>query len=117
MRNLGAILQFFWNLFSSGSGKIRSGNSVSSTTTKTLENQTSERQQPNGGLLMNLAGGSEGVERECGKSMDNEEADQKVPIFIDIRRYYCEFCGICRSKKALIASHILDHHKVSIPFY
>ncbi|TQD99649.1 hypothetical protein C1H46_014785 [Malus baccata] len=43
--------------------------------------------------------------------MDNEEADQKVPIFRDIRRYYCEFCGICRSKKALIASHILDHHK------
>ncbi|XP_068344526.1 transcription factor IIIA-like [Pyrus communis] len=60
---------------------------------------------------MNLAGESERVERECGKSMDNEEADQKVPIFIDIRRYYCEFCGICRSKKALIASHILDHHK------
>ncbi|KAM1155401.1 hypothetical protein ACFX13_026892 [Malus domestica] len=60
---------------------------------------------------MNLAGESERVERECGKSMDNEEADQKVPIFRDIRRYYCEFCGICRSKKALIASHILDHHK------
>ncbi|KAM1501026.1 hypothetical protein EV1_026051 [Malus domestica] len=60
---------------------------------------------------MNLAGESERVERECGKSMDNEEADQKLPIFRDIRRYYCEFCGICRSKKALIASHILDHHK------
>ncbi|KAM1046864.1 hypothetical protein PS2_026062 [Malus domestica] len=60
---------------------------------------------------MNLAGESERVERECGKSMDNKEADQKVPIFRDIRRYYCEFCGICRSKKALIASHILDHHK------
>ncbi|GAV75051.1 zf-C2H2 domain-containing protein/zf-C2H2_4 domain-containing protein [Cephalotus follicularis] len=33
------------------------------------------------------------------------------PIFRDIRRYYCDYCGICRSKKSLIASHILTHHK------
>lgn len=33
-------------------------------------------------------------------------------IFRDIRRYYCEYCGICRSKKSLITSHILTHHKV-----
>ncbi|TXG51818.1 hypothetical protein EZV62_020987 [Acer yangbiense] len=32
-------------------------------------------------------------------------------IFRDIRRYYCDYCGICRSKKSLIASHILSHHK------
>ncbi|XVE61565.1 hypothetical protein DITRI_Ditri06bG0050700 [Diplodiscus trichospermus] len=32
------------------------------------------------------------------------------PIFKDIRRYFCEYCGICRSKKSLIASHILTHH-------
>ncbi|KAL5741099.1 hypothetical protein ACOSP7_029963 [Xanthoceras sorbifolium] len=32
-------------------------------------------------------------------------------IFRDIRRYYCDYCGICRSKKSLIASHILTHHK------
>ncbi|XP_057770342.1 transcription factor IIIA-like isoform X2 [Salvia miltiorrhiza] len=32
------------------------------------------------------------------------------PIFRDIRRYYCEFCGICRSKKALIAAHIQANH-------
>ncbi|TXG59214.1 hypothetical protein EZV62_017043 [Acer yangbiense] len=32
-------------------------------------------------------------------------------IFRDVRRYYCDYCGICRSKKSLIASHILSHHK------
>ncbi|KAJ4846249.1 hypothetical protein Tsubulata_046790 [Turnera subulata] len=37
--------------------------------------------------------------------------EEKPAIFRDIRRYYCEFCGICRSKKALINSHILTHHK------
>ncbi|XP_062153779.1 transcription factor IIIA-like [Alnus glutinosa] len=33
------------------------------------------------------------------------------PIFRDIRHYFCEYCGICRSKKSLITSHILAHHK------
>ncbi|KAI9074964.1 hypothetical protein K1719_043014 [Acacia pycnantha] len=33
------------------------------------------------------------------------------PIFRDIRRYYCEYCGICRSKKTLINSHINSCHK------
>ncbi|XP_074329003.1 transcription factor IIIA-like [Apium graveolens] len=33
------------------------------------------------------------------------------PIFRDIRRYYCEYCGICRSKKSLISSHIVSHHQ------
>ncbi|KAI3845852.1 hypothetical protein MKW92_045012 [Papaver armeniacum] len=32
----------------------------------------------------------------------------------DIRRFYCEFCGICRSKKSLIASHLQTHHKEEI---
>ncbi|XP_008793643.2 transcription factor IIIA-like [Phoenix dactylifera] len=45
----------------------------------------------------------------------NEAADgfseREKPIFRDIRRYYCEYCGICRSKKSLIRSHILSHHK------
>ncbi|CAL9027885.1 unnamed protein product [Prunus brigantina] len=39
------------------------------------------------------------------------EAEEEGPIFRDIRRYYCEYCGICRSKKTLIASHMLTHHK------
>ncbi|KAK3027380.1 hypothetical protein RJ639_040178 [Escallonia herrerae] len=33
------------------------------------------------------------------------------PIFRDIRRYYCDYCGICRSKKSLITSHLLSHHQ------
>lgn len=37
------------------------------------------------------------------------------PIFRDIRRYYCDYCGICRSKKSLITSHILTFHKVIPP--
>ncbi|KAL5559345.1 hypothetical protein UlMin_035556 [Ulmus minor] len=41
-----------------------------------------------------------------------EEAGEKeMPIFRDVRRYFCEYCGICRSKKSLIASHVLTHHK------
>ncbi|KAL9665288.1 hypothetical protein QQ045_020703 [Rhodiola kirilowii] len=38
------------------------------------------------------------------------EAPRK-PVFRDIRRYYCEYCGLCRSKKSLIASHIRSHHQ------
>ncbi|XVF26561.1 hypothetical protein REPUB_Repub14bG0028000 [Reevesia pubescens] len=35
-------------------------------------------------------------------------------IFKDIRRYFCQYCGICRSKKSLITSHILTHHPEEI---
>lgn len=41
-----------------------------------------------------------------------EETEQNRPvIFKDIRRYSCEFCGIFRSKKALISAHILSCHQ------
>ncbi|XP_065868985.1 transcription factor IIIA-like [Euphorbia lathyris] len=42
-----------------------------------------------------------------------ESAGDEVPrpIFRDIRRYICDYCGICRSKKSLITSHIQTHHK------
>ena len=30
----------------------------------------------------------------------------------DIRNYLCQYCGISRSKKYLITSHIESHHKV-----
>ncbi|KAL6186507.1 hypothetical protein ACLB2K_042627 [Fragaria x ananassa] len=44
--------------------------------------------------------------------MEKGEAEEKRrPFFREIRRYYCEYCGICRSKKTLIASHILAQHK------
>ncbi|KAH7550592.1 hypothetical protein JRO89_XS13G0226800 [Xanthoceras sorbifolium] len=47
------------------------------------------------------------AEEEVGSKVTMEEK----AIFRDIRRYYCEYCGICRSKKSLISSHILSHHK------
>ncbi|GMI91883.1 transcription factor IIIA [Hibiscus trionum] len=43
--------------------------------------------------------------------MDEEKGERDSgPIFKDIRRYFCDHCGICRSKKSLITSHILIHH-------
>lgn len=47
---------------------------------------------------------------ELTSEMD-EMGEIEKPIFRDIRRYYCDYCGICRSKKSLITSHILTHHK------
>ncbi|KAL0453285.1 UNVERIFIED_CONTAM: Transcription factor IIIA [Sesamum latifolium] len=43
--------------------------------------------------------------------MEIEVDKARGAIFRDIRRYYCEYCGICRSKKSLISSHILTHHQ------
>ncbi|KAG6752238.1 hypothetical protein POTOM_044459 [Populus tomentosa] len=44
--------------------------------------------------------------------MEEEQEEKERPvIFRDIRRYYCDYCGICRSKKSLITSHVLTHHK------
>jgi general transcription factor IIIA len=47
--------------------------------------------------------------------MEEEEGNQssvkRQPIFRDIRRYYCEYCGICRSKRTLITSHIISDHQ------
>ncbi|GLT24986.1 hypothetical protein SLA2020_001450 [Shorea laevis] len=39
------------------------------------------------------------------------EEDMEVPKFRDIRRYFCDYCGISRSKKSLLKSHVLTHHK------
>ena len=49
--------------------------------------------------------------------MDEPLESDKRPVFRDIRRYFCEYCGICRSKKTLIASHINSHHKVNFCFF
>ncbi|XP_026425769.1 transcription factor IIIA-like [Papaver somniferum] len=47
----------------------------------------------------------EKMEEEQGGVVEKKEKPR------DIRRFYCEFCGICRSKKSLIASHLQTHHK------
>ncbi|KAI5671781.1 hypothetical protein M9H77_12145 [Catharanthus roseus] len=39
------------------------------------------------------------------------EGKSRPVIFRDIRRYYCEYCGICRSKKTLISAHIISRHQ------
>ncbi|XP_060668640.1 transcription factor IIIA-like [Ziziphus jujuba] len=43
-----------------------------------------------------------------------EVDDVKKPIFRDIRRYFCDYCGICRSNKSLVAAHMLTHHKEEV---
>ncbi|XP_050229575.1 transcription factor IIIA-like [Mercurialis annua] len=45
--------------------------------------------------------------------MEEESIEFEIPkpIFRDIRRYFCDYCGICRSKKSLLTSHIQTHHK------
>ncbi|PON82344.1 TFIIH C1-like domain containing protein [Trema orientale] len=50
------------------------------------------------------------MEKEAGGGGGGGE-ERPIFLFRDIRRYFCEYCGICRSKKSLIASHILTHHK------
>ncbi|EPS65995.1 hypothetical protein M569_08782, partial [Genlisea aurea] len=42
--------------------------------------------------------------------MGNEGEGRREAIFKDIRRYYCDYCGISRSKKALITAHVLAQH-------
>ncbi|KAL7174417.1 hypothetical protein ACSBR2_033638 [Camellia fascicularis] len=46
--------------------------------------------------------------------MEKGGREREGPIFRDIRRYYCKYCGICRSKKSLITSHVLSHHQDKI---
>ncbi|KAF9624426.1 hypothetical protein IFM89_011434 [Coptis chinensis] len=45
--------------------------------------------------------------------MENEvKKTRSTPvIFRDIRRYYCDYCGVSRSKKCLLTSHLLSNHK------
>lgn len=49
--------------------------------------------------------------------MVEEKENRRPVIFRDIRRYYCEYCGIGRSKKSLISWHILSHHQVFQSFH
>ncbi|KAK7243342.1 hypothetical protein RIF29_38135 [Crotalaria pallida] len=47
-------------------------------------------------------------------TMDEAAGSEELPVFRDIRRYFCQYCGICRSKKTLITSHINSHHKEEV---
>ncbi|GMP91524.1 hypothetical protein CsSME_00042192 [Camellia sinensis var. sinensis] len=54
------------------------------------------------------------TERLLPPKMEKGGSEREVPIFRDIRRYYCKYCGICRSKKSLITSHVLSHHQKEV---
>ncbi|CAN4118359.1 unnamed protein product [Withania somnifera] len=40
--------------------------------------------------------------------------EKREVLLRDIRRYCCQFCGLCRSKKSLVAPHIQSHHQDKI---
>ncbi|KAK9077461.1 hypothetical protein SSX86_005798 [Deinandra increscens subsp. villosa] len=42
------------------------------------------------------------------------ESTRDSPVFRDIRRYTCGYCGIVRSKKTIIHAHIQSHHQDEI---
>ncbi|XP_061367759.1 transcription factor IIIA-like [Gastrolobium bilobum] len=46
--------------------------------------------------------------------MDVSVESEERPKFRDIRRYFCKYCGVCRSKKTLITSHINSNHKEEV---
>nr|VDC88419.1 unnamed protein product [Brassica rapa] len=54
------------------------------------------------------------VENQSEMAEEAANVDAKPPKAKDIRHYLCQYCGISRSKKYLITSHINSHHKVSI---
>ncbi|XP_071730116.1 transcription factor IIIA-like [Rutidosis leptorrhynchoides] len=45
---------------------------------------------------------------------ETTETSRKIPIFRDVRRYSCAYCGIVRSKKTIITAHIRSHHQDQI---
>lgn len=63
-----------------------------------------EDEQENEGLF-------EGVTSISCPSMEQKDS-KRDDVKRDIRKYYCEYCGICRSKKTLITAHVLLNHKV-----
>ncbi|KAM0016531.1 putative transcription factor C2H2 family [Helianthus debilis subsp. tardiflorus] len=50
------------------------------------------------------------MEEEEEEEEEMTETKREFPIFRDIRRYTCAYCGIVRSKKTLITTHILQSH-------
>ncbi|KMZ66951.1 putative Zinc finger protein [Zostera marina] len=58
-------------------------------------------------------GSFEGVTSISCPSMEQKDS-KRDDVKRDIRKYYCEYCGICRSKKTLITAHVLLNHKEEI---
>ncbi|KAJ9679524.1 hypothetical protein PVL29_021444 [Vitis rotundifolia] len=40
--------------------------------------------------------------------------ERKEPVFGEVRRYFCDYCGICRSKKSHVNAHMLSHHQYQV---
>jgi hypothetical protein len=57
-------------------------------------------------------------ELEANRRSNHEMPNTGMDDSFESRRYFCQYCGISRSKKTLITSHINSHHQVyfSIPF-
>ncbi|CAF2139494.1 unnamed protein product [Brassica rapa] len=54
------------------------------------------------------------VENQSEMAEEAANVDAKPPKAKDIRHYLCQYCGISRSKKYLITSHINSHHKMEV---
>jgi hypothetical protein len=50
---------------------------------------------------------------EAKEAMEVANGEEKKKT--DVRKYHCEFCGISRSKRSLITSHIQSAHPVRSP--
>lgn len=53
------------------------------------------------------------AEAEADAEREVANGEEKKKEKVDIRRYSCEFCGIVRSKRSLITSHIHSAHQVT----
>ncbi|KAF2564883.1 hypothetical protein F2Q70_00015942, partial [Brassica cretica] len=54
------------------------------------------------------------VENQSEMPEEAANVDAKASKPKDIRHYLCQYCGISRSKKYLITSHINSHHKMEV---
>lgn len=53
-------------------------------------------------------------ELEANRRSNHEMPNTGMDDSFESRRYFCQYCGISRSKKTLITSHINSHHQVEM---
>ncbi|KAI3755747.1 hypothetical protein L1987_55553 [Smallanthus sonchifolius] len=63
---------------------------------------------------MELSSSTSRRSRSLKMGEETVETARDIPIFRDIRRYTCAYCGIVRSKKTIINAHIQAHHQDEI---